>query len=147
MPDGKLQAKLNTSNTVGDLRRYIRYGTRHPIIKITLNIIVDYKCLSLNYFYLTLGVSICLDVVSIETLDLDAKKGQSRRSRKSRFSLDELSQDRNFWLRSRFFETCRDFCDFSGFLDIFLNQEITWFLIYLDWDIYFSYRNLWWVRM
>jgi hypothetical protein len=26
-------------------------------------------------FFLTLGVSICLDVVSIETLDLDAKKG------------------------------------------------------------------------
>jgi hypothetical protein len=30
-----------------------------------------------------LGVSICLDVVSIETLDLDTIKGQSQRSRKS----------------------------------------------------------------
>jgi hypothetical protein len=47
------------------------------------------------------------------------------------FSLDELSQDRTFWLRSRFFETNQDFCDFSGFLDIFLDLdwEMTWFLI------------------
>jgi hypothetical protein len=68
---------------------------------------------------------------------------------KSWFSLDELSQDRTFWSWSRFFETCRDFCDFSGFLDIFLDldREITWFLIYLDRDIYLSCRNLWWVRM
>ena len=45
----------------------------------------------------------------------------------SRFSLDECSQDSTFWSRSRFFKTCRDFCDFSGFLDFFLDldQEIT----------------------
>jgi hypothetical protein len=45
----------------------------------------------------------------------------------SRFSLDERSQDCSFWSRSRFFKTCRDFCDFSGFLNFFLviNQEIT----------------------
>jgi hypothetical protein len=51
--------------------------------------------------------------------------------------------------QKRFFETCRDFCDFSGFLDIFLDldQDITWILIYLYRDIYFSCRNLWWVRM
>ena len=34
--------------------------------------------------YLGLGVSICLDVVSIETLDLDISKSWSRPSRKSR---------------------------------------------------------------
>ena len=43
----------------------------------------------------------------------------------SRFSLDEHSQDSTFWSRSRFFETCRDICDFSGFLDFFLDREIT----------------------
>jgi hypothetical protein len=32
----------------------------------------------------SLGVSICLDMVSIETLDLDTFKSQSRPSRKSR---------------------------------------------------------------
>ncbi len=32
MPDGKLQAKLNTSNTVGDLRRYIRYEIKSLLI-------------------------------------------------------------------------------------------------------------------
>ncbi len=48
-----------------------------------------------------------------------------------------------------FLKTCRDFCDFSGFLDFVrdLNREITLFLIYLDRDIYFSCINLWWVRM
>ena len=36
-------------------------------------------------------------------------------------------------------------CAFCGFLDIFLDldREITWFLIYLDRDIFFSCRNLW----
>ncbi len=35
-------------------------------------------------FILSLGVSICLDMVSIETLDLDISKSWSRPSRKSR---------------------------------------------------------------
>ncbi len=61
------------------------------------------------------------------------------------FSLDELSQDRTFWSRSRFFKTNRDFCDFCGFLNfcLDLDREITWFFTYLDRDIYFNCRNLW----
>ena len=89
----------------------------------------------------SLVVSICLDVVSIEISISTPKKYQSRRSRKSRrfskvslddreisveieisrFSLDELSQDHNFWSRSRLIETYRDlsrlveiFVDFSS---------------------------------
>jgi hypothetical protein len=134
--------------------------------EIYFSIYLSWRCCGLM---VTLGVSICLDT----------KKSQSRPSSKSRqfqkvsldnqdisikieisrFSLDERSQDRTFWSRSRFFETCRDllrffetcqdFCDFSGFLNFFLDldSEITWFLIYLNRDIYFSCINLWWVRM
>ncbi len=105
-------------------------------------------------FILTLGVSICLDVVSIETR-------QKRVSLDGRENLDSFkklvstikisgSRTRNLDLVSMSSaKTCRDFCDFSGFLNIFihLDREITWFLIYLDRDIYFSCRNLWLVRM
>jgi len=79
-----------------------------------LNIIVDH-CQS-NGLFLRLGVSICLDVISIEISISTPKKYQSRRSRKSRrfskvslddreisveieisrFSLDELSQGLTF---------------------------------------------------
>ncbi len=48
-----------------------------------------------EFYFLGLGVSICLDVVWIETLDLDISKSWSQPSRKSRrfskVSLDEVS--------------------------------------------------------
>ena len=105
-------------------------------------------------FSLRLGVSICLDVISIEISISTPKKYQSRRSRKSRrfskvsldnreisveieisrFSLDEVSQDRIFQSRSRFFETNRDlsrlveiFVIICGFLEYFsISTEKYW---------------------
>ena len=59
-------------------------------------------------YYLRLGVSICLDVISIEISISTPKKYQSRRSRKSRqfskVSLDDrdnLDRDRDFSILSR----------------------------------------------
>ena len=93
---------------------------------------------SLSYVsvLLSLVVSICLDVVSIEISISTPKKYQSRRSRKSRrfskvslddreisieieisrFSLDRHCQDSTSWSRSRLIETYRDFSDFLWFL-------------------------------
>jgi hypothetical protein len=38
------------------------------------------------------------------------------------------------WSRLRLIKTCQDFCDFCGFLDFFLNQEIMDFYKYLNQD-------------
>jgi hypothetical protein len=50
---------------------------------------------------LRLGVSICLDVISIETLDLNTEKSQSRRSRKSRQFQKVSLDDRDISILSR----------------------------------------------
>jgi hypothetical protein len=92
-----------------------KYSLTLPKPSPNPNIIIKYKIL------ISMGVSICLDVVSIETLDLDTGKGWSRQSRKSlhfqnlsldnrevsieieksRFCLDTTFQSQKSRLRSR----------------------------------------------
>jgi hypothetical protein len=51
--------------------------------------------------------------ISLDVMDnLDGFQKLVSTIEKSRFSLDELSQDRTFWSRSRLIEIYRDFCDY-----------------------------------
>ena len=72
--------------------------------------IAAYKVLDLTSsqgIWLSLGVSICLDVVSIETLDLDTKKSQSRRPKKSRQFQKVSLDDREISILSRHVQKVR----------------------------------------
>jgi hypothetical protein len=144
----------------------------HIKSKYTKDILAKYFFCTLQHFgfsyvkkILSLEVSIFLNVVSIESLDLDTAKCKSWQLRKSRhfqkvgidnrdisikieisrFSLDGHMQIQYF---STEIETYWDLSRLLWFLWISwlfldLNWEITWFFTYLDWDFYFKCRNIW----
>ncbi len=102
-----------------------------------------------DWLIISLGVWICLDRVSIETLDLDSREDLDTlkilvsmienswsRSRYLDLVLLAICKSNTSWLRSRLVETFVIICDFCGFLDIFLdlNKEIMDFYNYLDQD-------------
>jgi hypothetical protein len=141
-----------------------------PHTKIKIKIFTKINLSQQNFeFFLCLGVSICLDRVSIETLNLDTGREPISTVEKNLdtfkilVSTIEKSWSRSRFLdlvsmaicktstsqpRSRFIETCQDFCDCLWFLWISwffldLDREITWFFTYIDRDIYINCRNLW----
>ena len=95
-------------------------------------------------FKLTLGVSICLDVVSIETLDLNAKKRVSLDGRENLDSFKKLvSTIEISWSRSRNLDlVSMSLAKTVLFVEIETYQDLLRFLwllvIFVDFLIFFS---------